>query len=495
MKKFLTYLPSKCIFYIRFFTIFTICITLLLNCTTVKYSALTYLKTITTNKTTTLHYYNDTVCITSYNNDKYTLTYLNGNRCNTKTIVANGKILDITISNGWVYSLCENSGKFMLNSYSIEDDSTYNYYLDNLTLGKKFIFSICNYRIYIMELDKIGTSSEKRILCYNFNGEKQYSFINNNFTYISPYNNSLYIFTQNKIYNDNNGNLELVQDLQDTILTPNIYITDNVLCDYYGNLLTTNNTKIKTNISCNKINAGVINGYYCRYSDGIIYGYNTNGDVFPLYKFDFNGSAQLCSNNNSLYLLFESGEFVKLKASNLNFPINSTEKPTKISTKPPKPNKPTQTTKPTVNSNPTAPNISNNGNEITSNIYKIDKNRNIIWNIPSQTTIAKLKSNIAFGNCTLKFYTQKNIYSSSGLVGTGYIMEVTDSKGAYKSYKLSVKGDLSGNGKINPEDYKILGNYLMDNYTLTQPQYIASDVNSDGIINGIDILKIAKNNL
>ena len=65
----------------------------------------------------------------------------------------------------------------------------------------------------------------------------------------------------------------------------------------------------------------------------------------------------------------------------------------------------------------------------------------------------------------------------------------------YTSYTLSVKGDLTGEGNSNSNDAKLLSRYLMNDTQLTDAQYAAGDVNGDGAVNSIDILKIAKNNL
>ena len=74
-------------------------------------------------------------------------------------------------------------------------------------------------------------------------------------------------------------------------------------------------------------------------------------------------------------------------------------------------------------------------------------------------------------------------------------MSVRQQNREYKKYTLSVKGDLTGEGNSNSNDVKLLSRYLMNNAQLSDAQYAAGDVNGDGAVNSLDILKIAKNNL
>ena len=76
-----------------------------------------------------------------------------------------------------------------------------------------------------------------------------------------------------------------------------------------------------------------------------------------------------------------------------------------------------------------------------------------------------------------------------------FYMIVKDGENEYLRYTLSVKGDLTGEGSVNTNDVKVISKYLMKSQDISDIQYISADVNEDGILNGIDILKIAKNNV
>ncbi len=65
----------------------------------------------------------------------------------------------------------------------------------------------------------------------------------------------------------------------------------------------------------------------------------------------------------------------------------------------------------------------------------------------------------------------------------------------YGEYKLSVLGDLTGEGNISSGDATALSKYFMESTTLTEPQLLAADCNKDGNVTGADLVKLAKNNL
>ena len=74
-------------------------------------------------------------------------------------------------------------------------------------------------------------------------------------------------------------------------------------------------------------------------------------------------------------------------------------------------------------------------------------------------------------------------------------MVVKDKTHEHSKYTMSVNGDLSGDGSITRTDVTLLSEHLMSSTTLTNEQYASADTNGDNIINGVDILKIARNNL
>ncbi len=52
---------------------------------------------------------------------------------------------------------------------------------------------------------------------------------------------------------------------------------------------------------------------------------------------------------------------------------------------------------------------------------------------------------------------------------------------------MIIKGDLTGDGRINYQDLKVLQAYLLSKLVLTEEQKKAADINDDGKINISDL--------
>ena len=237
---------------------------------------------------------------------------------------------------------------------------------------------------------------------------------------------------------------------------------------------------IESGIQCGKINGGVVNEYYCRYSEGKIYGYDVTGAENILYSTDYTGNAQMCSLNDNLYLLYDDGTFEIINSNELSFPVI----PSDASTKPPE--------KPAV---PTEPSSGHTARIFAVNSYSLDAKRSIIWDIPAGTTIPQLKNGITATGYDVEIYSKSNVKKTSGKVGTDCTMRLEYNGSKYGEYKLSVLGDLTGEGNISSGDATALSKYFMESTTLTEPQLLAADCNKDGNVTGADLVKLAKNNL
>lgn len=483
MKNILVKLQKHCADYIKIITIFITAIFLLITITPIKSSAVTNYSINNLNATASLHCDGSQVYITSYTANKYTVIYPTTNSCKYNTITAEGQIKNIAVNDDNIYALSESQGNIILTLYKTAENTTYSYYFGNISINNEYPFAVCNSYVYIIE------ENTETISCYSIYGEKVNSFSVKNLIGINSYNNSIYIFTTNKVYTTSGYKLKEIACTSNIYLTANIHITANAICDYLGNIVSLeNNNVISTGIEYNKINIGVINNYYCRYKNGTIYGYNSNGEEFILYKTNVSGNAQMCSYNNNLYLLYDMGKFIKINSSELNYPTIPTEPATKA-TNPPLGTNPNK--KP--NNKPVPTNATSKRFSIDN--YKLDNSNNIIWDIPSSTTITEFKKNITLSGYTLEFFNNKGIRKQSGNIGTGFTVNLLYNKAIDKSYTLSVTGDLNGDGKITTGDTHLICDYLMKNVNLNQPQLIAGDVNKDNIINGVDVLKITRNNL
>lgn len=110
------------------------------------------------------------------------------------------------------------------------------------------------------------------------------------------------------------------------------------------------------------------------------------------------------------------------------------------------------------------------------------------------TTIEDFKNNIesVSGSNTVVVMDSKGIEKESGNIGTGFTVEVKNATDTTTA-KIIIKGDTSGDGKVNVLDLLQVQKYILGTYNFTEEQKKASDISSDGKINALDLLQIQKN--
>ncbi len=433
-----------------------------------------------------LQFDSNAVYITSYSKNNLEINYINNNNIDKRNITVKGEIKSVATNNGAIYAISQNNQATYLNRYSYHNDSLNTFIINSTSISPNYKFAVAGNRLYIAENEEYSN-----IACYSVYGEWLYSFsVDNTIDYCTS-NSTLYIFTYNQIYTVNTtGNYQPVPVLGTSDMRPDFHICENTVFDQNGNIINLqDNTLISTEIM-GYLNGGIVNNYYCKYSAGSIYGYDKNGNKSTLYSINAGNNVQMCSFNNRLYILSESNELFIIEENQLAFPqainnsiANTAEAPIISS------NTPTSTTNPQPNNNPTEKEA------FSINSYCIDTDKSIIWNIKSDTSIAEFKQSLTYNGYTLEFYNKENIKKTSGKIGTGFCMVVKHNGTEYRRYTISVNGDLSGEGSVNKSDVKLLSKYLMGAYTLSNEQYASCDCNGDNIIDGVDLLKIAKNNL
>lgn len=434
---------------------------------------------------------NTGVYLIGYSKNNINIGYVSENGIDERTVNIISDIKYVTLYEGNIYAVSVYNGDIIFTQYEYNTDSIYNYNFGKITINPEYKFCVSNGKIYFAEND-IGNYFS----CYDIYGNKQYSFNTNDITdYFNYDTDKIYFVSYDNIYMLNsNDDCQPEAVLGTSSLRPNIFISDNVISDYDGNLLNvTNDTILSTNINNNYINCAYSDGYCCKYDNGNIYGFDNDNNKYNLYKTGLSGNAQMCGYEDNIYLLYNSGTLKIVSKDELNYPqIDSTENSTT--------NKNDNTNSNHNNShknNTTDNNFQGSDlkGEFSINNYYVDEDKNIIWDIPQGTTIAKIKDNIIYNGYSLEFYNKDNIRKTSGKVGTGFYMIVKNGENECFRYSLSVKGDLTGEGSVNRNDVRVLSNYLTETEDISDIQYISADVNYDGILNGIDILKIAKNNL
>lgn len=449
------------------------------------------------NSNTVLTCDNNGVYVLNFYGNNFTVNFVFDSYSESRTFKTIGDIKYATVNSGNIYVLSDNNGSIIINKYMYSRDSLYNYNFGNLKINSSYKFYVSGDRIYFAENDDSSIFN-----CYSIYGEMLYSFSMRNVTdyKMGCDGDNFYIFSQDNIYSLNtNGNYQPSHILQTDVLFASIFICDNVVFDGRGNIVDLNNrTLIKTNVVSDKINSGVINGYYCKYSNGNIYGYTSSGESELLYRTGFKCKAQMLSYNTRLYILTEYGNLLTVGTNELSYPKTDNNQNFDDNRD--------DTNNQNINNGSSQNNIDNNTSnntqqgmaEFSVNAYYVDSTKNVIWNVPSGTTIASFKNNLTFNGYTLEFYNKENVKKTSGKLGTDFTMIVKNNGSEHKRYTISVKGDLTGEGSVNSNDAKLLSRYIMEDTSLlnfTDAQYAAADVNDDGIINGIDILKTAKNNL
>ena len=468
----------------------------------IKVSALQSYDTVTLSGNTSLESDGTDVYAVGFSGNTVSFCCLKNDVCSSYTFNTSGKVKYVTASGGCVYAVSLQNGNTFIDRYIYGRDTLYNYDMGKINITSSYKCRICNDKIYFSSDDE-GSHFE----CMNIYGEKLFSFnaaMGEATDYISDFSgNNLYLFYQNNVYRADTGSNQIPSHILTTVnLRPNIFVCDGIIFDYGGEIVDiSERLSVSTGIVSNKINGGFANGYYCKYDNGTIYGYDKSGNKYQLYKTEFGGNAQMLSQNGNLYILSEQGKLDVINTNELSYPKTKTEnnssssssvhrKPTNISNGSSLSNTDNGTQK--INNTGS---YENNNPQFSINSYNVDENRKIIWDISLGTTIAAFRKNITFNTYSLTFFNSRNTEQTSGKLGTGFKMSVRQQNREYKKYTLSVKGDLTGEGNSNSNDVKLLSRYLMNNAQLSDAQYAAGDVNGDGAVNSLDILKIAKNNL
>ena len=82
---------------------------------------------------------------------------------------------------------------------------------------------------------------------------------------------------------------------------------------------------------------------------------------------------------------------------------------------------------------------------------------------------------------------------TSGIVATGMTAVLRDNSGATVSeYKIMVRGDATGDGKINSADALAVQRHIVETRVMEGVNLDASDINQDGRVNSLDVLYIQK---
>ena len=131
---------------------------------------------------------------------------------------------------------------------------------------------------------------------------------------------------------------------------------------------------------------------------------------------------------------------------------------------------------------------------ITTAGYKISGE--YLTGIEANTTASSVKENIeSIGGSESVIITtadDKTISNNETLIGTGYKIKVTNQEGS-KTYIVLIKGDASGDGKINAQDLIYIQRNILGTYTLKDVYLKAGDPSEDNKINAQDLIYVQRN--
>lgn len=117
----------------------------------------------------------------------------------------------------------------------------------------------------------------------------------------------------------------------------------------------------------------------------------------------------------------------------------------------------------------------------------------VISQINPGTLAADVKGNLegVAGAGNIKIYNQNGVETSSGKIGTGFKIGITNQT-TTSTLTVIVKGDTSGDGEVNALDLLQIQKNILGNYSLDGAYQNAGDTSGDGVVNALDLLQVQK---
>lgn len=130
--------------------------------------------------------------------------------------------------------------------------------------------------------------------------------------------------------------------------------------------------------------------------------------------------------------------------------------------------------------------------QLSSDTYKIDRTAREVTGIPIGTTIAQARQALGSPDKEIRTLRADGSVVTSGNTGTGMRMQLIQNGAVADELTLVVFGDLTGEGNVNSLDINRLMNYLLDQGTLSGPALEAADLNHDGFVDTLDLVRMKK---
>ena len=104
-----------------------------------------------------------------------------------------------------------------------------------------------------------------------------------------------------------------------------------------------------------------------------------------------------------------------------------------------------------------------------------------------QELISNLRNTYNLTN--IKYTLSNGTETSDGIVSTGDRITISVNNTS-KTYKIVIKGDVNGDGKVTAIDYSRIKGYFLGKYSLSNEYFKAADVSKDNKITAIDYSRV-----
>lgn len=236
-------------------------------------------------------------------------------------------------------------------------------------------------------------------------------------------------------------------------------VDDRAIISKNGDAYILNGNRIIRTIKVNP-NAGacVIDGILYVTDDDMIYGYSINtGEKVCSRQLDF--ICQMVYSRNGRIICIENGAAVSLDRSSFK-ELRSSQGIDKAQY--------------------------NDSFGISSDQYKIDHQNRFIYDIPAGTSLSAFRSHIDHYGYSMAVY-QGGEEKTNGNIGTA--MTAAFGNGADSvSYELSVRGDLTGEGKVNSRDLNELMDALVGAVDFNGVYPLSADLSGNNAVDAADVV-------
>ena len=114
-----------------------------------------------------------------------------------------------------------------------------------------------------------------------------------------------------------------------------------------------------------------------------------------------------------------------------------------------------------------------------------------ITGVAVSTTVSAFVSNLGCTNGTVSVRTSSGEEKTSDRIGTGDIVKITVS-GNTSTYTVIIFGDVNGDGIINALDLLKIQKHIIGASTLKDPYLKAANIKRSGMLSALDLLKVQK---